>query len=734
MKLDFRQRLLGTTLMVGAGMLATPAFAQEAPATDPAAQTPTGPVEAAPTPDVSATGEPVEQTRDIVVTGTRIPSANLESVAPVTVVSGQDFKLQGNTRVEDLLNSLPSVGASQASGVANGATGTAEVDLRYLGSKRTLVLVNGRRLAPGDPNSTTQAADLNMIPSSIVKRAEVLTGGASSTYGADAVAGVVNFIMDTDFTGIRLDGQYSFYQHNNTCPGTVGAGTVCSALDAKIAQGLNGYGYPTGSVADGGTFDGTIAIGTKFDDDRGHAMAYFGYRKVKAIKQDRRDFSTCGLSGGGANITCGGSATSAEGNVLLFDGGTSTAFTFDENGELIPGIAGGAFINQFNFNPTNYYQRPDERYIAGAFANYEVTPAIKPYLEFMFMDDHTLAQIAPSGDFGNTFTINCEIGANINPLMSQAAEDLVCDDENLINGFLGTFPLASGAPYNTGDPGSGTPGPGAPPLVFTDATGTQYNLGYFNLLRRNVEGGPRIADLTHTSFRGVFGTKGDLDPVWSYDAYYQYGRTNYTLVYRNEFSVSRLNRALNVVTDTRAGSPTFGQPICRSVLDNSDPNCRPYDIFNGPSAESINYLNIFGVIEGKTSEQVANINFTGALGEYGMQLPWAEDGIGINAGFEYRKESLVLNPDQSFQTGDLTGQGRPDPLAGDVERVVGAAVQEPIAVVVDGRPVAVRPDAGEPAPVRLQVALVVPPDPAGHAGPRPLADELADLAAHGLSL
>ena len=81
MKLDFRQRLLATTLMVGAGMLATPALAQDAPATDPAAQQPTGPVEAQPAPAESATGAPVEETRDIVVTGTRIPSANLESAA-----------------------------------------------------------------------------------------------------------------------------------------------------------------------------------------------------------------------------------------------------------------------------------------------------------------------------------------------------------------------------------------------------------------------------------------------------------------------------------------------------------------------------------------------------------------------------------------------------------------------------------------------------------------------------
>jgi outer membrane receptor protein involved in Fe transport len=387
-----------------------------------------------------------------------------------------------------------------------------------------------------------------------------------------------------------------------------------------------------------------MAIGTSFDDNRGHVMAYFGYRKVKPITQDRRDFSVCALGGTG-NPTCSGSATSAEGNGLLFNDavsvGTSTFFTFGPNRTLTPGRT------LFNFNPYNYFQRPDERYIAGAFANYEITPAIKPYLEFMFMDDHTKAQIAPSGDFGNTFTLNCD-----NPLMSAQAQGIVCGPDNLIVDFIGSFPVAAHAPYNP-DPTNTTP------IDFVDSTGTTYNQGYFNFLRRNVEGGPRIADLTHTNFRGVIGTKGDLDSVWSYDAYYQYGRTNYSLVYRNEFSVSRLNRALNVILDPRVGSPTEGQPICRSVLDNSDPSCIPYDLFGVPSAAAINYLNVFGVIEGKTSEQVANINFTGALGDYGIRSPWSEDGVGINAGFEYRKETLTLNPDQSFQTGDLAGQGAP---------------------------------------------------------------------------
>src|SRR5207253_3316437 len=165
--------------------------------------------------------------------------------------------------------------------------------------------------------------------------------------------------------------------------------------------------------------------------NRGHAMAYFGYRHVNPILQQRRDYAACGLQGAG-NVTCGGSATSAEGNALIFVPrtktpaiGTTTFFTFGPNRTLVSGTM------RYNFNPTNYYQRPDERYTAGAFADYEVSKAIHPYMEFMFMDDRTLAQIAPSGDFGNTFTINCD-----NPLMSAQAAAVVCaPGQGVINGF-----------------------------------------------------------------------------------------------------------------------------------------------------------------------------------------------------------------------------------------------------------------------------------------------------------
>ena len=130
---------------------------------------------------------------ELVVTGSRIPQPNLTSVSPVTAVSNETIKLEGTTRVEDLLNALPQTFAGQTSEVSNGATGTATVNLRGLGAARTLVLVDGRRVVPGDPQ--VPFADLNFIPAALVDRVDVVTGGASAVYGADAVSGVVNFIM-----------------------------------------------------------------------------------------------------------------------------------------------------------------------------------------------------------------------------------------------------------------------------------------------------------------------------------------------------------------------------------------------------------------------------------------------------------------------------------------------------------------------------------------------------------
>src|SRR5512140_2359313 len=154
------------------------------------------------------------RTEAVQVTGTLIPRPTLEAMSPVTTLEVEELTYRGISRVEDLLTSLPQVFVAQNSSVSNGASGTATVDLRYLGTNRTLVLLDGRRMASGDAYET--AADLNFIPSALVKRVDVLTGGASATYGADAVAGVVNFVLDRDFTGFRGGVEYSGYQHNNS--------------------------------------------------------------------------------------------------------------------------------------------------------------------------------------------------------------------------------------------------------------------------------------------------------------------------------------------------------------------------------------------------------------------------------------------------------------------------------------------------------------------------------------
>jgi outer membrane receptor protein involved in Fe transport len=638
--------LLATTFIGGAMGIASPAFAQDNPGTQggTTGQPQTGPVEAS-TPTTSANGNPAaaQDQGAIVITGSRIPQPNLTAVSPVTVVNSQEVKLQGTSRTEDLINSLPQAFAEQGGNLANGATGTATVNLRGLGSNRTLVLINGRRLVPGDPSFPSP--DINIVPASMIDRVDVLTGGASSVYGSDAVAGVVNFIMDTKFEGIKLDGQYSFFNHDN-------------GSKTGIIAALNGrnFGYPHGTVADGGTIDLSAQIGAGFDDGRGHVVAYATYRKINPVLENKRDYSSCAIQARSASqrakypgpgsgtagdplFFCGGSATSANGTVFAFTGSpaagtfTSTTFQIGPNRTLIGGST------PFNFAPYNYYQRPDERYTAGAFANYEISPALKPYLEFMFMDDRTLAQIAPSGDFGNTFSVNCD-----NPLLSAQQRSIICAPNNLISsevspitGLLTNNPVgASGAP---------------PQAYFDPTTGQPYFRGFAQILRRNVEGGGRIDDLQHTTYRGVLGMRGDLSNVWSYDAYYQYARVNFSETYLNDFSVARLNRALDVIN-------IGGVPTCRSVRDGSDPNCVPYDVWGGTiSPAALNYLQTPGFQRGQVEQAVAEVSVTGKLGEYGLRFPWAEDGVGIALGAQYRKDKLNLNTDEEFQTGDLAGQG-----------------------------------------------------------------------------
>src|SRR4051794_28494019 len=141
---------------------------------------------------------------EIVITGSRIEQPNVITSSPVTQVNQQELQFTGSTRVEDIVKNIPSAYSSQNSGTSNGSTGTATIDLRGLDTGdavRTLVLINGRRMPAGSPIAGGVGPDINEVPGSLIDHVDVLTGGASSTYGSDAVAGVVNFVMMDDFQG-----------------------------------------------------------------------------------------------------------------------------------------------------------------------------------------------------------------------------------------------------------------------------------------------------------------------------------------------------------------------------------------------------------------------------------------------------------------------------------------------------------------------------------------------------
>ncbi|MBP6580096.1 MAG: TonB-dependent receptor plug domain-containing protein, partial [Sphingorhabdus sp.] len=457
----------------------------------------------------------------IVVTGSLVKRPNEESAAPVTVVGGEDFKGQGATKVEDLLNSLPQVLATQNSGVSNGADGTATVSLRGLGTSRTLVLVDGRRLMPGGIGGGA-AADLNFIPSALISSVEILTGGASSTYGADAVAGVVNFKMNREFQGVRVDGQYSMYQHNNN-------NEVRSIVNSRFSA-------PEGSTINGGAYDVSIAIGSSLADDRGNIVAYAGLRHETAITQDKYDYSICTLNpsgqntGGVADFFCGGSGTPAvtriggisAANAALAGLPTASSYTITSTGAR-PFVSS----DQFNFAPANYFRRPSTRYTAGVFADYEISENFNPYLDVMFMDYSTEAQIAPSGAFFGPRTVNCD-----NPF-------LTAGNPTIGRAICGT---------NLGVAG-------------TTATAL--------IGKRNVEGGNRFNDIGFNQFRVITGIKGEITDNWSYDLYGQFGQIKAANTYRNDVSSARINDALRV-------GGTLANPVCLS----GNAACVPYNVFS----------------------------------------------------------------------------------------------------------------------------------------------------------
>ena len=411
-----------------------------------------------------------EDLETVVVTGSRIAKRDAVAESPILSVDQEALAESGYTTVEQYLNNLPQVVPSSSSQSNNPSNnGRAVIDLRGLGSNRNLVLIDGRR---GMGSTSGGTVDINTIPSALIDRVEVITGGAGAVYGPDAVAGVVNFLMKKKFDGLAVSSQYRLTEQK-----------------------------------DGQEWSSDITLGGTFADGRGNAVFSAGYFKRDDLYKDARTFSaqasttTGSFPGGSWNP---GAATPSQAAVDAIFGagkcatnGGQAGFGFNPDGTLFcTGVAGSALdaVNykgpasdiatafypdffSYNFEPANILVLPMERWNMYSRFSLDLSDSFKPYAQLMYTNYNALQELAPTPASGSTgFTVPVT-----NPFLSAPVKAL----------------LASRAT------------PTAP----------------FAISKRFNALGGRTGFNTHDVWQLVAGAEGDVIDSWKYDVYASYGRS-----------------------------------------------------------------------------------------------------------------------------------------------------------------------------------------------------------------
>lgn len=337
-----RERLLASTMIAGFALagLAAPAMAQTTPADQ-----------------ASAVG-------DVVVTGSRVVRQDYVANSPISTVSAEQIQARGDVNVEQILNQLPQVVPGLSANSNNPANGAATVDLRGIGPSRTLVLVNGRRFVPYDKSN---AVDLNSIPASLIERVEVMTGGASATYGSDALAGVVNFIFKKNFEGLAFNTQY----------------------------GISGHG-------DGEQFNASLTFGANTGDDRGNVTGFVGYADRDGfLPDDDRAWALSSNAGGSGTGIYGGLNNIVTNPYTAAGCPTANAC---RRSFRTPGVP-GPFVNDFSlaptsdrydFAPVNLLQSPSERINTALMGHYDITDRLTAFAEAFYTNTRNNIQLAPT--------------------------------------------------------------------------------------------------------------------------------------------------------------------------------------------------------------------------------------------------------------------------------------------------------------------------------------------------
>ncbi len=331
---------------------------------------------------------------EIIVTGSRIPRRDFFSLSPIVSVDRQEIGLTGDLQVNNVLNSLPQADPGIGSGTGNSFEGSTRVNLRGLGDARTLTLLNGRRYADGN---VFGSADLNSLPPILIKRIEIISGGASAVYGSDAIAGAVNFILRNDFDG----------------------------FDSSLQYGVSDHG-------DAETLNVDVALGTAVNGGSGHVAAFLSYYDRSVVFQDAREFSRVPRF---ANNQTGeiedyGSFDNGAGTIAGIPG--VSLYTFDPDGR--PRL----FIDPddvFNYAPENALIAPMERWSAGLFGDLELTDKLAVSMEFMFTRSEPTQRRSYS--FGGPVIVNTD-----RPDISPEFRDLLATDydangDGIANFFFG---------------------------------------------------------------------------------------------------------------------------------------------------------------------------------------------------------------------------------------------------------------------------------------------------------
>ncbi|MCD2322592.1 TonB-dependent receptor [Sphingomonas sp. IC-56] len=570
------KELLATTCCVAA-LVAVPAAAQEAPV---AAGDPVAAAELASQTDRADVR--AESTEDVVVTGTRIQRPNNRSAAPIVTTTSAEIAAQGATTIEEVLNRLPQVQVNSEQNFSD-SEGRQRIKLRSLGYERTLTLIDGLRVG------LANTVDVGIIPTALVDRIDVLTGGASSVYGSDAVSGVVNFVLKKNFEGIRIDGNYSFFNHDNR------AGDVTDAVRRA------GFNSATGMANDGGRTDVSLAAGKNLFDDRVNISGFVNYRQSDIVRLRDRSFSQCEVvqPTNTSVLSCSRASFTPAGTIIPQAGPSAGQILVNNpngNGTFIPINSGPAAASA---NPYDdwAFQRPFERINAGGFLTADLADDVEFYATGLYYQDKSYnTQLNRTFNFGaygtDPFRVNCD-----NPFLSPSQGATLCGANA---GVAGQF-----APID---------------------------------VRYRFDGLPLVQQkFTNEGYRIVAGLRGrGFDDVWSYDVAGMISRAKLDTIDVPFAQFDKINRSLDVVN-------VGGRPTCRSVVNGTDPSCVPFNAFAPFNQDRALNEYLYGGATGGISTRIPRLlqfvgTVSGDLGKYGITSPLAEQGVAIALGSEYREE------------------------------------------------------------------------------------------------